>query len=493
MCGILALFGASEEANGDLRSSLLSLSKLLRHRGPDWNGITCFRNCYLAHERLAINGLLSGAQPITNTTRDSALSVNGEIYNHNQLRAELEKVNPEVEFTTDSDCEILLHLYKQHGASFLQKCYVNGMFAFVLYDSSKDEYVVARDPFGIIPLYIGYSGDGTTWFSSELKGLQKCCDHIEIFPPGHFLVGSSLKKSVHVPKPQPYYSEQWFTDVDYIPTNPCDLRVLREKFEASVRRHLLAEVPYGVLLSGGLDSSLVASVCKREHDKIGTGEMLRSFCIGLKGSPDLKAAEGVAKFLGTRHFSFEFTVQQGLDVLSDVIYHLETFDVTTVRASTPMFLLSRRVKATGVKMVLSGEGSDEVFGGYLYFHKAPSPEELHKETVRKVKDLHKFDNLRANKSTMAWGLEARVPFLDREFMEYAMTLEPSCKMSGNRMEKYTLRKAFDDPDDPYLPKDVLWRQKEQFSDGVGYSWIDQLKMEADKAVTDLQMKFAESR
>ena len=353
MCGILALFGASEEANGDLRSSLLSLSKLLRHRGPDWNGITCFRNCYLAHERLAINGLLSGAQPITNTTRDSALSVNGEIYNHRDLRTELEKLNPEVEFTTDSDCEILLHLYKQHGASFLQKCYVNGMFAFVIYDSAKDEYVVARDPFGIIPLYIGYSGDGTTWFASELKGLQKCCDHIEIFPPGHFLVGSSIKKSVLPPEPQPYYSEQWFTDVDFIPSNPCDLRVLREKFEGSVRRHLLAEVPYGVLLSGGLDSSLVAAVCKREHDKIRTGEMLRSFCIGLKGSPDLKAAESVAKFLGTRHFSFEFTVQQGLDVLSDVIYHLETFDVTTVRASTPMFLLSRRVKATVVKMVLT--------------------------------------------------------------------------------------------------------------------------------------------
>jgi len=491
MCGILALFGAPGEANGDLRAELLSLSKLLRHRGPDWNGITCFKNCYLAHERLAINGLLSGAQPITNLTEDTALSVNGEIYNHVELRKELEAVNKDVVFTTDSDCEILLHLYKQHGADFLKKVYVNGMFSFVLYDSAKDEYLVARDPFGICPLYVGYAGDGTIWFSSELKGLQKNCDHIDVFPPGHFMVGSSLKKST--PEPQLFYQDQWFTDDTFIPSNPCDIKELRENFEASVRRHLLAEVPYGVLLSGGLDSSLVASVCQREHEKLGTGEKLRSFCIGLKGSPDLKAAESVAKFLGTRHFSFEFTVQQGLDVLSDVIYHLETFDVTTVRASTPMFLLSRRIKATGCKMVLSGEGSDEVFGGYLYFHKAPNPEELHKETVRKVKDLYKYDCLRANKSTMAWGLEARVPFLDREFMEYAMTLEPSCKMSGNRMEKYTLRKAFDDPDAPYLPKDVLWRQKEQFSDGVGYGWIDHLKAEAEVMVTDLQMKFASSR
>jgi len=494
----LALFGASPQANGELRAELLSLSKLLRHRGPDWNGITCFRNCYLAHERLAINGLLSGAQPITNIQGDTALSVNGEIYNHLELRQQLERElqskGKEVSFTTDSDCEVLLHLYKEYGSEFLKKVFVNGMYAFVLYDSGKDEYFVARDPFGVIPLYMGYGGDGTTWFSSELKGLQKHCDHIEVFPPGHYLVGSSLTpmEPAH-PEPMRFYTEQWITDPDFVPNNPIDLRVLRTKFEDSVRRHLLAEVPYGVLLSGGLDSSLVAAVCQRQHAGLGNTDKLRSFCIGLKGSPDIKAAEEVAKFLGTRHFSFEFTVQQGLDVLSDVIYHLETFDVTTVRASTPMFLLSRRIKATGVKMVLSGEGSDEVFGGYLYFHKAPNPEELHKETVRKVKDLYKYDCLRANKSTMAWGLEARVPFLDREFMEYAMTLDPSCKMSGNRMEKYTLRKAFDDPDDPYLPKEVLWRQKEQFSDGVGYSWIDSLKREAENIVTDLMMKFASSR
>merc|ERR1711892_332587 len=329
MCGILALFGAPGEANGDLRA------KLLRHRGPDWNGITCFKNCYLAHERLAINGLLSGAQPITNLTEDTALSVNGEIYNHIELRKELETLNKDVVFTTDSDCEILLHLYKEHGADFLKKVYVNGMFSFVLYDSAKDEYLVARDPFGICPLYVGYAGDGTIWFSSELKGLQKNCDHIDVFPPGHFMVGSSLKKST--PEPQLFYQDQWFTDETFIPNNPCDIKELRQNFEASVRRHLLAEVPYGVLLSGGLDSSLVASCALREHNRLGTGEKLRSFCIGLKGSPDLKAAETVAKFLGTRHFSFEFTVQQGLDVLSDVIYHLETFGVTTVRASTPMY------------------------------------------------------------------------------------------------------------------------------------------------------------
>jgi len=492
MCGILALFGV-ENANGDLRTELLSLSKLLRHRGPDWNGITCFRNCYLAHERLAINGLLSGAQPITNESGDVALSVNGEIYNHIELRRDLEAVCPDVVFTTDSDCEVLLHLYKVHGPEFLTKVYVNGMYAFVLYDNAKDVYFVARDPIGMIPLYIGYGSDGTVWFSSELKGLQKNCDHIALFPPGHYMIGNSLKNKGHHPDPIRFYKDEWMTNPEFIPSGPLDLVEFREKFEASVKRHLLAEVPYGVLLSGGLDSSLVASVANRLYHKEGNHDKMRSFCIGLKGSPDLAAAEKVAQFLGTRHFSFEFTVQQGLDVLKDVIYHLETFDVTTVRASTPMFLLARRIKATGCKMVLSGEGADELLAGYLYFHKAPNPVELHKETVRKVVDLHKYDCLRANKSTMAWGLEARVPFLDRHFLEYVMNLDPACKMSGNRMEKFALRSAFDVPEDPYLPQEVLWRQKEQFSDGVGYSWIDHLKIEAETNVTDLQMKFAASR
>jgi len=495
MCGILALFGACNGNGGsyDLRAEVLSLSKLLRHRGPDWNGIRCFRNCYLAHERLAINGLLSGAQPITNISGEIALSVNGEIYNHLELRADLEKEADAVQFTTDSDCEIMLHLYKHHGANFLEKVYVNGMYAFVLYDSANDKFFAARDPVGIIPLYIGYGSDGTIWFSSELKGLQKNCDHVELFPPGHYMTGSSINKNETQPEPIRFYNDEWFNNPDFIPSRPLDLKEFRENFENSVRRHLLAEVPYGVLLSGGLDSSLVAAVTQREYKKQGGMDKLRSFCIGLKGSPDILAAEKVAKFIDTRHFSFEFTVQEGLDVLSDVIYHLETFDVTTVRASTPMFLLSRRVKATGCKMVLSGEGADEIFAGYLYFHKAPNSEELHKETVRKIRDLHKFDCLRANKSTMAWGLEARVPFLDRQFLEYAMNLDPAAKMSGDRMEKYIVRQAFDDKENPYLPKDVLWRQKEQFSDGVGYSWIDHLKMEADKVVTDLQMKFAASR
>ncbi len=410
------------------------------------------------------------------------------------MREQLEKeCENKPQFTTDSDCEIMLHLYKHHGPTFLEKVYVNGMYAFVLYDSANDKFFAARDPIGIIPLYMGYGSDGTIWFSSELKGLQKNCDHVELFPPGHYMTGSSINKDATTPVPVPFYKDEWFTNPEFIPSKPLDLKEFRENFEASVRRHLLAEVPYGVLLSGGLDSSLVASVTHREYKKQGGQDQLRSFCIGLKGSPDIAAAEQVAKFLGTRHFSFEFTVQEGLDVVSDVIYHLETFDVTTIRASTPMFLLSRRVKATGCKMVLSGEGSDEIFAGYLYFHKAPNPTELHKETVRKVRDLHKYDCLRANKSTMAWGLEARVPFLDREFLEYAMSLDPAVKMSGNRMEKYIVRQAFDDPENPYLPKEVLWRQKEQFSDGVGYGWIDHLKMEADKVVTDLQMKFAASR
>lgn len=493
MCGILAVFGLVSNAH-DMRGDVVKLAKLLRHRGPDWNGINCFSNCLLAHERLAVVGLSSGAQPITSRCGEISLAVNGEIYNHVELRAELEQRNPEIEFTTDSDCEVLLHLYKEYGANFLEKVFVNGMFAFCMYDSAKDIYVIARDPIGIIPLYIGYGSDGAMWFASEVKALQTKCDHIDVFPPGSILEGSSLPPfPKHHPEPKSYYSPKWFVDQDYIPQTPFDLVQFRGKLEDSVRRHLLAEVPYGVLLSGGLDSSLVASIANREYKKLGNNDKLRSFCIGLKGSPDLAAAEKVANFLGTRHFSFEFTVQQGLDVLSDVIYHLETFDVTTVRASTPMFLLARRIKATGCKMVLSGEGADEVMAGYLYFHKAPNSEELHRETVRKVKDLHKYDCLRANKATMAWGLEARVPFLDREFLEFAMDLDPSAKMSGSRMEKFSLRKAFDTPEDPYLPQEVLWRQKEQFSDGVGYGWIDHLKEVANRDVTDLQMKFATSR
>ena len=384
-----------------------------------------------------------------------------------------------------------------HGRDFLEKVKVNGMYSFVAYDSEKDEYLVARDPVGIIPLYMGWGSDGSVWFASEMKALQEYCDHFEIFPPGHYYVGKSLHNTTTPESGYgeliPFYKAKWFVDHEYIPSLALDYGEFREKLTQSVKRHLLAEVPFGVLLSGGLDSSLISSIACREYKKSGHLEPMKSFCIGLKGSPDIAAAEKVASFLGTCHYSFTFTVQQGLDAISDVIYHLETFDCTTVRASTPMFLLSRALKATGCKMVLSGEGADEIFAGYLYFHKAPSGEELHKECARKVRDLYKYDCLRANKSTMGWGVEARVPFLDREFLEYAMEIQPKEKMCGDKIEKYILRKAFDDENDPYLPHDVLWRQKEQFSDGVGYSWIDSLKDTANESITDLQMKFASNR
>merc|ERR1712223_56147 len=494
MCGIFAVFGLPENSS-KFRNDILRLSKLLRHRGPDWNGIACFKNCVLTHERLAIVGLNSGAQPIIDNDGDTAMSVNGEIYNHEELETELKHKNPNLfdAFTTDSDCEVLLHLYKTKGPEFLENTVVNGMYAFVLYDKMSDEYMVARDPFGIIPLYIGYGVDGSVWFSSEMKALQANCSHFELFPPGHYYVGKSLHGEIKR-EMKPFYHSKWFTDIDHIPDHPLDLAEFRGQLCASVRRHLLAEVPFGLLLSGGLDSSLIASIACREYKKLGNHDKLRSFCIGLKGSPDLAAAEKVAKHIGTKHYSFTFTVQQGLDALSDVIFHLETYDVTTVRASTPMFLLARRIKATGCKMVLSGEGADEVFAGYLYFHKAPDSDELHKETVQKVKKLHMYDCLRANKSMMGWGVEARVPFLDREFLEYAMNLDPEVKMCpGNKIEKNVLRSAFDTPEQPFLPNEILWRQKEQFSDGVGYSWIDALKATAEKSVSDLQMKFAANR
>lgn len=493
MCGILAIFGLADSAKS-WRTKALTLSKLIRHRGPDWNGIYCGKNCILTHERLAIVGLISGAQPITNKTGDVHLSINAEIYNYKQLTKDLIKINPtyKEQFTTDTDCEILVHLYKEYGPDFLTKVEINGMFAFAMYDSVNDIYVVARDPVGIIPLYMGWGKDGSIWFSSEMKAIQETCDNFELFPPGHYYIGYSVNDSRNS-KMKQFYNKRWFNDIDYIPNYKYDPAEFKENFIKSVKRHLMSEVPYGVLLSGGLDSSIVASIATREYKKLGNLDVMRSYCIGLEDSPDIKAAEKVAKFIGTRHYSFIYTIQQGLDAISDVIYHLETFDVTTIRASTPMYLMARKIKATGVKMVLSGEGSDEIFAGYLYFHKAPNKEELHKETVRKVKDLHKFDNNRANKSMMAWGVEARVPFLDREFLEYSMNLDPKEKMSRNRIEKYLIRHAFNDKEEPYLPDEILWRQKEQFSDGVGYNWIDTLKNMAEKNVTDLQMKYAKPR
>lgn len=475
----------------------------------------------------------TGAQPITNKDETIALAVNGEIYNHKILRKSLSKSYP---FKTHSDCEVIIPLYEEHGIDAPK--FLDGMFSWVLHDKVQDRLIAARDPIGITTFYIGRSSTtpGSVYFASELKCLHPVCDDIQSFPPGH--VYDSKTDSL-----TQYYTPKWLVEPSDIPTTPLDLKLLRETFERSVRKRLMAEVPYGVLLSGGLDSSLVASIAQRETLRLqkeyaktlaqsgvntpnlnGAGvidetpapgsidpeelagvdeqynlssvpvlSQLNSFSIGLPGAPDSKAAAEVARFLGTKHHSLTFTIQEGLDALYDVIYHLETYDVTTIRASTPMFLLSRKIKAMGVKMVLSGEGSDEIFGGYLYFHNAPDKKAFHEETVRRVKNLHLADCLRANKSTSAWGLEARVPFLDKQFLDVAMNIDPQEKMiTKEKIEKYILRKAFDTEgvpgEKPYLPKHILWRQKEQFSDGVGYGWIDGLKDEAAKHVTDEQMK-----
>ncbi len=493
MCGILGVFGFQEPVDV-IRPRVLRYSKMLRHRGPDWNGIHCSHSAILAHERLAIVGLNSGAQPISDKEERIFLSVNGEIYNYKEIQAQLEKEYPGIqqEYTTDSDCEILIHLYKKKGPDFLRAAGINGMFAFVLYDERTDRIVAGRDHAGIIPLYQGTGRDGSLWFASEMKSLQEECEPFSLFPPGHYFVGSKGPGG-YAGKLQPFVAETWFQDDHVVPNQPWDPAVFRDRLTAAVERHLMTEVPFGVLLSGGLDSSLVAAITNRLNRSAGNRDLLRSFCIGLSGSPDLAAAQKVADFLGTRHYSFEYTIQEGLDALSDVIYHLETYDVTTIRASTPMFLMARKIKATGVKMVLSGEGADEVFAGYLYFHKAPNAEELYRESARKLRELHQYDCLRANKAMMAWGVETRVPFLDREFLAYAMQLDPAEKSSGDRIEKHLIRKSFDVSGDPYLPEEVLWRQKEQFSDGVGYGWIDSLKAEAERRITDLQMQFAASR
>eukprot|EP00418_Pyrodinium_bahamense_P099572 CAMPEP_0179035430 /NCGR_PEP_ID=MMETSP0796-20121207/13108_1 /TAXON_ID=73915 /ORGANISM="Pyrodinium bahamense, Strain pbaha01" /LENGTH=598 /DNA_ID=CAMNT_0020731705 /DNA_START=49 /DNA_END=1845 /DNA_ORIENTATION=+ len=498
MCGILALFGlrAAEVS----RKEAVAAAKLLRHRGPDWSGVYCEGSTIIAHERLAIVDPDSGDQPLFNESRDLVLGVNGEIYNHLELREKLEARAPgKHKFMTGSDCEILLHLYAEDGLDFLTKNEVCGMFACAIWDVKRNTYIVARDMVGIIPLYIGWSTDGSVHVASELKALHKGCSRYEAFPPGHIYDSATNQR-------RPYYTPKWW-DPQPCPTEPIELHVLRKAFEQAVTSHLMCDVPYGVLLSGGLDSSLVASImsrhCQRRIESEGrepaAWPQLHSFSVGLKTSPDLKAAREVAKFLGSVHHEYTFTPEEGIDALSDVIYHLESFDVTTVRASTPMYLMARRIKASGVKMVLSGEGADEIFGGYLYFHKAPNAQEFHEENVRKVKQLHLYDCLRANKAMMAWGVEARVPFLDRRFMDVALSFDTRQKMcmdemGQKRVEKWVLRKAFDLPEPrAYLPADVLWRQKEQFSDGVGYTWIDSLKAHAEKVITDQQMSTAESR
>lgn len=484
MCGIVGVFDLKAKS-ADLRVQVLDMAKRIRHRGPDWSGIFCDDKAILAHERLSIVDPQSGRQPLYSKDRNLVLAVNGEIYNHLQIRKRFEN---RYEFQTNSDCEVILALYQEMGPDFLEE--LNGIFAFALYDRVKDIYVVGRDHMGIIPLYQGWDQYGSYYVASELKALEGYCNKIEVFLPGH-----SLCSTDGVMKP--WYKRDWMA-FDAVKDSETDIALLRKSLEEAVHRQLMSDVPYGVLLSGGLDSSIISAVAKKfaakriesDDKQEAWWPQLHSFAVGLDGSPDLVAAKKVAEHIGTVHHEIHFTIQEGLDAVRDVIYHLETYDVTTVRASTPMFLLARVIKSMGVKMVLSGEGSDELFGGYLYFHKAPDAKALHDETVRKLGKLHLYDCLRANKALAAWGVEGRVPFLDKEFMDVAMRINPKDKMSGNgRMEKWVLRKAFED----YLPESVAWRQKEQFSDGVGYSWIDTLKEVTSNSVTDEQLANAKYR
>ena len=474
-----------KDSSVDWRTKALKMSAKIRHRGPDWSGIFSDRNCILAHERLAIVDPLSGGQPLVSPDGKQVLAVNGEIYNHKEIR---EKYKDEYEFQTGSDCEVILALYRKKGLDFLED--LNGIYAFALYDVEKNAFLVARDHVGVIPLYIGHDADGTVYVASELKALEGFCEEYEPFLPGHYW-WSGDGRMVR------WYNRDWF-DYDSVKDNEADVAELREALVEAVKRQLMSDVPYGVLLSGGLDSSITSAIAARfaqnriEDD--GRSEAwwprLHSFAVGLKGAPDLIKAKEMADFLGTVHHEVNYTVQEGLDAIRDVIYHIETYDVTTVRASTPMYLLARVIKSMGIKMVLSGEGSDEIFGGYLYFHKAPSAKDFHEETVRKIGKLYEYDCLRANKALAAWGVEGRVPFLDKEFMDVAMRLNPSAKMcSGAVVEKKILREAFED----YLLPSVAWRQKEQFSDGVGYSWIDSLKAVAESTVSDEQMAAAAER
>jgi len=492
MCGIVAALGVDPAEKEAVRRQVLRAAGTLRHRGPDWSGVHDQETAILAHERLAIVDPESGRQPLLDPTEQIALAVNGEIYNHAALQAGLETPYP---FRTRSDCEVILPLYLEKGEACVHD--LDGVFAFVLSDARTGEFLVARDAIGVIPLYYGVGRDGALWFASELKAIEAVCERFEVFPPGHLYTSRSGG-------PVRWYQPDWFDEA--VPERPVDLDRLRQAFEDAVVKRLMSDVPWGVLLSGGLDSSLVASIASRHASRRVENQgrsaawwpRVHSFSIGLEGSPDLAAAEKVAAFLDTVHHAYTFTLQEGIDALHDVIYHLETYDVTTIRASTPMYLMSRKIRAMGVKMVLSGEGADEIFGGYLYFHKAPGPADFHLETVQKLQTLHMFDCLRANKSTSAWGVEARVPFLDKNFLAEAMTLDPTDKLSGThpdgaRIEKYILRKAFDDPDRPWLPPEILWRQKEQFSDGVGYSWIDSLRDLSEREVTDTQMERAAFR
>ena len=484
MCGIVGVFDLRISAE-DLRPQVLKMSRKLRHRGPDWSGIYCGEKALIAHERLSIVDPESGGQPLYSKDRKLILGVNGEIYNHREIR---KKYEGEYEFLTGSDCEVILALYRDKKEKFLDD--MNGIFAFALYDEEEDAYLIGRDHIGIIPLYQGWDKYGNYYVASELKALEKYCMKIEEFPPGHYL----YSKDGEIKR---WYVREW-TEYENVKDNPASVEELSDALEKAVHRQLMSDVPYGVLLSGGLDSSITSALAKKysgkrvesDDQKDAWWPQLHSFVIGLDGSPDLAAARKVADHIGTVHHEIHYTIQEGLDAIKDVIYHIETYDVTTVRASTPMYMLSRVIKSMGIKMVLTGEGADEIFGGYLYFHKAPNAEAFHEESVRKVSRLNMYDCLRANKSLAAWGVEGRVPFLDKEFVDVAMRFNPEAKMAKDgKMEKHCLREGFA----KYLPEEVAWRQKEQFSDGVGYGWIDTLKKIANEKVTDEMMENAKFR
>lgn len=488
MCSVFGVLNLRQDLKV-VRKMALRQSRLMRHRGPDWSGVYTAPRAVLAHERLAIVDVNTGAQPILSESGRQALAVNGEIYNHQSIR---EAYEGEYAFRTASDCEVILPLWLEHGPDDLQAMFerLSGMYAFCLYDEKSNAWLIARDPIGIMPLYYGHDDQGQLFVASEMKALMDVCVEVHEFPPGHYWVSAE-------PAPQRFYERDW-TDYQAVAAADTDRDGLRAALEAAVVSHLMTDVPYGVLLSGGLDSSIVAALAAKhaamrveDHEASPAWwPRLHSFAIGLEGSPDLAAAREAAGHIGTVHHGFTFTIQEGLDVLEEVIYHLETYDVTTIRAATPMFLMARKIRAMGIKMVLSGEGADEIFGGYLYFHKAPNPQAFHEETVRKLSRLHSYDCLRANKAMAAWGVEARVPFLDKDFLDVAMRINPADKMAGEgRIEKQILREAFSD----LLPESIAWRQKEQFSDGVGYGWIDAVKDHAAEHVDDDQMGRAEGR
>ena len=468
-----------------MRQKALCMSQKIRHRGPDWSGIYTGGTAILCHERLSIVDPESGRQPLFSPDKKQVLAVNGEIYNHQDLRR---RYAGRYQFQTGSDCEVILALYRDKGIDFLED--LNGIFAFALYDAERDEYLIARDPIGVIPLYIGYDADGKVYVASELKALEGQCDRYEPFLPGHYYWSRE-------PGMKRYYRRDWFS-YDAVKDNEASVATVHDALEAAVKRQLMSDVPYGVLLSGGLDSSVISAIAEKYSERRIEDDgkerawwpRLHSFAVGLKGAPDLAKARLVADHIGTVHHEINYTIQEGLDAIRDVIYFIETYDVTTVRASTPMYLLARVIKSMGIKMVLSGEGADEIFGGYLYFHKAPTPRAFHEETVRKLSKLYMYDCLRANKSLAAWGVEGRVPFLDKEFLDVAMRTNPAAKMCpGKTVEKRIVREAFAD----MLPQEVAWRQKEQFSDGVGYSWIDTLKRITADQVSDEQMAHAAER